>query len=159
MGMSTICHRLYVCWLSLATFFPFWWGHIGLACCHGIIYSYCIKKSNLRTTSSMKISTKSTTLSRLLNRLNLKTCQKLPPTFSHHKFLVLSQNLKFNHLSKSLGSPLPLWYFEFTQFSLGFRLKPQLSQVSSICTETGISATPSTFRDHYSWTVRCIGVC
>jgi hypothetical protein len=48
--------------------------------------------------------------------------------------------MEFDHLLESFGRPLPLWYFEFPQFSFGIRLKPQISQVSSFCIETGILA-------------------
>jgi hypothetical protein len=155
--MSTFCHRLYANYIWQPFFF--WWGRIGSTCCHDIIYSYCIKKWNLRTINSMKITAKRTILNRSLNWLNLKTSQKLPSTSDSHKSLILSQNLEFNHLSESLESPLPLWYFEFPHFSHGIRLKPQIIQASSICPETEISATPTTFRDHYYWTICRMRMC
>jgi hypothetical protein len=67
-----------------------------------------------------------------------------------HKSLILSQNLEFNHLWKSLESPQHLWYFEFPQSLFRIRLKSQISRVSPFFPETGISATPLSFRDHYS---------
>jgi hypothetical protein len=108
------------------------------------------REMKLRIFNSAKMTAKRITLNRSLNRLNLKTGQKLLSSSDSHKSLVLSQTLEFNHLSESLGSSLPVWYFEFPQFSLGIRIKYQISHVSSFCPETEISATPSTFRDHYS---------
>jgi hypothetical protein len=146
------CHQLCVRHIYLASF-SFGEERIGLTCCHGIISSYCIQKWVLRIFNLTKATTKRTTLSHPLAWLNRKSCHEIPLTFNSRKSLVLSQNLEFNHLLESLGSYLQLWYFEFPQFALGFRLKPQISQVSLFCPETGILATPSTFRDHYAWII------
>jgi hypothetical protein len=152
----------YVCWACFATNYTYaiYIGNIFLllrtyrtTCCHGIISSYCIQKWVLRIFNLTKATTKRTTLSHPLAWLNRKSCHEIPLTFNSRKSLVLSQNLEFNHLLESLGSYLQLWYFEFPQFALGFRLKPQISQVSLFCPETGILATPSTFRDHYAWII------
>jgi hypothetical protein len=158
----------YVCWASFATEYThaiYIWQPFLLVrtykttYCHGIISSYCIQKWVLRIFNSMKSYNQKTTLCHPLIWLNRKSCSKIPSISDSHKSPLLSRNLEFNHLLESLGSPLPVWYFELTQFSLGCRLKFQFSQTSPFCPENGISAAPSTFRDHYSWTVRNIRVC
>jgi hypothetical protein len=77
-----------------------------------------------------KATTKRNTLSHPLTRLNQKSCPKIPSNYDSHKSPVLILNLEFNHLLEILESYLPLWYFEFPQFSHRFRLKPQISQVA-----------------------------
>jgi hypothetical protein len=122
-GTLTCINSLeYVCWARFAT-----------ACHHGIISSYCIQKWVLRILTQRKATTKRTTLSHPLTRLNRKSCPKIPSTSDSHKSPILIRNLEFKHLLKSIGSPLPFGYFEFPPFSLGIGLKPQISQVSSFC--------------------------
>jgi hypothetical protein len=103
--------------------------------------------------TQQKATTKRYPLSHPLTQLNQKSCSKIPSTYDSNKSPVLIQNLEFNHLLESLGSPLPLWYFEFPQFSLGFRLKPQVSHVSSFCSETRISSSHWQLLEKFSYNV------
>jgi hypothetical protein len=124
-GLSAFCHRLYVRLLYLATFLLVRMDRT--ACYHNIIHPYCIKKRILKINCLMRTYDQKCHFQLSLNRLHLSSCQNLLSTFDSHKFLILIQNLGFNHLLESLRDPLPLWYSEFPRLSHGTRPKHRIS--------------------------------
>jgi hypothetical protein len=146
MGMSAICHRLYVRHLYLASFL-FWWGAYSADMLHGIIHSYCIRKLMLKTKRNLKINSNSK--SYLENPSNLNPLCFLHPVSKFWVFSLPRKHMEFP-MTSILRAPSNL---------APIKLKFWSRQMAWFCSNQDFQQPPTTFKGHNSSTAYRIEVC